>query len=889
MVRGSRYAERMGAAHPGLAAELAQDGHKPFTVEAMQAAVGGCDHTTLDAALRTLRRRVMMRLIFRDLNGLAGLEEVMRTISALADVAVTRALAVHRAGLIEAWGVTDSRAGLADMVVVGMGKLGAHELNVSSDIDLIFVHAEDGAASADRSWREFHSELGKRVIRSIDQVDENGFVFRVDMRLRPFGASGPLVSSLASLEDYFRAQARPWERYAWLKARAMSGHAGTVRALEEIVTPFVYRRYHDYAAIGEMRELHGQIRAEATKRNKLDDIKVGEGGIREVEFAVQLHQLMRGGREAILRTPSTIDALSRIGALGLLPQERVARLHEAYRFLRNLEHRLQYLDDQQTQALPSNDEDRARIANAMGFGDWSAFEQALGRQRAIVTAEFESLFTGIASEASGIRPSVAGTVVAGNGETSGVDAVVSSALDSAVLPADEAAAIRQRTTVWQTSSRTQTLSPKLKGRLERLIPAALHAALAHPNPRQTFFRLFDLFEAIDKRETYLALLTEYPAIIDRLARIFSVSAWAAQFIKRHPIVLDELVRAPQAHAAIDWTAERERLDAACAAAAGDTEQQYELLRHAKQVILLRLNVADIEGRIGVMALSDELSALADMLLDLTVRYAWKALHGDEPFRGFAVIGYGKLGSKELGYASDLDVVFVYDAASTVPPERYGRLAQRINSWLNTMTAGGVLYETDLRLRPDGAAGLLVTSLDAYAAYQETRAWTWEHQALTRARWCAGDAALASPFQAIRDRVLAAPRDRSRLMSEIVAMRDKMRAEKKDRPDALDLKNTAGGIVDIEFIVQFLILAYAHEHAEFLGNLGNFALLARAGALGILDEDQAARMGKAYLAYRERLHIAQNNDERKAWISLNELATERDAVAQVWKALFRGVS
>jgi glutamate-ammonia-ligase adenylyltransferase len=413
----------------------------------------------------------------------------------------------------------------------------------------------------------------------------------------------------------------------------------------------------------------------------------------------------------------------------------------------------------------------------------------------------------------------------------------------------------------------------------------LRAALSQANPRQAFFRLFDLLEAIDKRETYLALLTEYPAIIDRLARIVSVSAWAADFVKRHPIVLDELVRAPAATAAIDWRAERERLTAACDAAQGDTERLYELLRHTKQILLLRLNVADIEGRIGVMALSDELTALADMLLDLTVRFAWKALYGDAPFSGFAVIGYGKLGSKELGYASDLDIVFVYDAASTIPPERYGRLAQRVNSWLNTMTPGGVLYETDLRLRPDGAAGLLVTSLDAFRDYQHQRAWTWEHQALTRARWCAGDAVLAAPFQQIRDSVLAMSRDRHELRKEIAAMRDKMRGEKKDRADALDLKNTAGGIVDIEFIVQYLILANAHEHPEFLGNLGNFALLARAAALGILEEDQAARIGKAYLAYRERLHVAQNNNERKAWIGVDELTAEREAVVRVWKAVF----
>ncbi|MBI3714687.1 MAG: bifunctional [glutamate--ammonia ligase]-adenylyl-L-tyrosine phosphorylase/[glutamate--ammonia-ligase] adenylyltransferase [Betaproteobacteria bacterium] len=774
------------------------------------------------------------------------------------------------------WGIKNAgQDPRAQMTVVGMGKLGAQELNVSSDIDLVFLYAEDGEASTERSWHEFHAELGKRLIRSLDAPDADGFVFRVDMRLRPYGASGPLVTSHAALADYFQKQGRPWERYAWLKARAITGLPNHSAAIADIVLPFVYRRYHDYAAINEMRELHAQIRAEAQARNKLDDIKVGKGGIREIEFIVQLHQLIRGGREADLRVSSTRVALAKIGEMGLLPAARVQRLEEAYRFLRNLEHRLQYLDDQQTQALPAQADDRQRIAEAMNFPDWTALLASLNRHREFVTAEFEASFTGAESVApvAPSRPLV-----------SGLQAAVDLQVEARSLDDESAGAIRNRVTAWLGSSRTESLTVKVRARIDTLMPEILRAAFQHNNAKEVFFRLFDLLEAIDRRETYLALLTEYPAIVDRLARIVSVSAWAAGFVARHPLVMDELVRAPT-QAAIDWSAEKARIDAACTAAGNDIERQYELLRHAKQSILFRLNVADIEGRIGVMALSDELTILADLLLDLTVRLAWKSLYGDERFHGFAVIGYGKLGSKELGYASDLDLVYVYDSGAAIAADRFGRLAQRINSWLNTMTAGGVLYETDLRLRPDGAAGLLVTSLEAYADYQQRRAWTWEHQALTRARWCAGDASLAAPFQNIRDSVLAKSRDRAELRQEIAAMRAKMRGEKKDRPDRLDLKNTVGGIVDVEFIVQYLILAYSHEHTEFLGNLGNFALLTRAAALCILEEEQAAATGKAYLAYRERLHIAQNNNERKAWIEPTELATERAAVSRVWKAVF----
>ncbi len=453
--------------------------------------------------------------------------------------------------------------------------------------------------------------------------------------------------------------------------------------------------------------------------------------------------------------------------------------------------------------------------------------------------------------------------------------------------------------------------------METLIPFALRAALIEDHEPATavkaFFRLFDLIEAIDKRETYLALLVEYPQVLERVARIAANSAWAADFLRRHPILLDELITPAEKNATLDWRAERRALQRACDAADGDLERQYELLRHAKQVATLKLNVADIEGRLSVMALSDELSALADMLVDVVLVLAWRSLSSAtvrpvsgslasagatdqaaerdwRPPPGFAVIGYGKLGSKELGYASDLDLVFLFDPAAADAEvagssDKYAKLSQRLTSWLNTMTAGGVLYETDLRLRPDGDAGRLVSSLEGFRDYQQKRAWTWEHQALTRARFCAGDAAIAAPFEAIRREVLAAPRDKRKLREEIIAMRDKMRAEKKDRAGQLDLKHTRGGIVDVEFIVQYIILAWSHEHPEFLGNLGNFALLTRAAALGIIDEGLAATVGGAYLAYRERQHRARNNNELKTWVGLEEFSADRLAVVQVWNSLF----
>ncbi len=886
LFRGSRYAAQILRKHPDWQTWLAQASQQS-AVKTVAELPDPLANTVedLDRSLRINRQQLMLAILFRDLNQLADLNEVVSAVSNFADYATRAAVLFHHTALCKQFGLSNElmQSHLSDLVVIGMGKLGGDELNVSSDIDLIYVHAEDGEANAHKSWHEFHSQLGQRVMRSIDHADANGFVFRVDMRLRPFGASAPLVTSLAGLDDYFRKHARPWERYAWLKGRALTGQTANIAAVDALVKPFVFRRYHDYAAIDEMRSLHGQIRAEATKRGKHDDIKVGSGGIREIEFVAQMHQLIRGGRDHKLQTRSTRGALDEIARQQIMSTRQVNQLQAAYLFLRNLEHRLQYLDDAQTQMLPTNPDDQQRVAEAMLFADWPAFLLALDAHRALVTNEFESIFGD--TRANGVKAPA-------TTPTSGQNSPESTA-DIALFNVDAQPEITRRLTVWTSSNRMANLSPKLRDRLMTLIPIAMRACAAVDPSTLTLFRVWNLLEAVDKRETYLALLIEFPNSLSRVVRIASKSAWAADFLRLHPVLLHELVQPPAAQSGLDWPAERAALQAACDAADGDVEQQYELLRHAKQVATLKLNINDIEGRLSVMSLSDELSALADMLLDITLVLAWRSLcpsfglekpTGWSPPNGFAIIGYGKLGSKELGYASDLDLVFIYDDAVKRGGELFSKLAQRLSSWLNTMTTGGVLYETDLRLRPDGASGLLVSSLDAFRDYQMKRAWTWEHQALTRARWCAGDRALAAPFDVIREQVLTHS-DISTLKTKIIEMREKMRAEKKDRVDAVNLKHTRGGIVDVEFIVQFLILAYSREHPEFLRNLGNFALLSSAAALGIIDEDLAAIVGKSYLAYRERQHRARTNNETETWVGLNDFAEERQAVTAVWRALF----
>lgn len=899
----SRFADRALTAQPQQVETLAALGTSVFTRADMVAALPDShDPDQLAGALRQLRLAVMLRIIHRDINGLATLDEVMRTVSDLAEVAVIHALALHSRRLGAKHGLPAGAEGDMPLWVVGMGKLGGLELNVSSDIDLIFVYAEDGETAGDADGRqrishhEFFSRLGKAVIATLDEVTHEGRVFRVDMRLRPFGDSGPLVTSLDSLEHYFITSARPWERYAWLKARVLGD--APCKALDDLVRPFVYRKYHDYGMIQDLRDLHANIRAEANRKNRLDDIKVGAGGIREVEFIAQLQQLIRGGRDSALQTRSTRDALAQLRALGLMAPETVDRLESAYAFLRNLEHRLQYLDDAQTQALPIAADDRQRIAAAMNFPHWAACLSALDQHRAFVSETFNNLFAPERAAVPGgdeaPRVHLPGSLWQDSAEAA---EDCQRALEAAGFNATAATDITHRLAVWRQSARFRFLTEKARGKLERLIPLTLIAATAESDPKAAGLRLLDVLEAVDRRDAYLSLLIENPGVLRRAARLAGRSAWAAGLLQRHPILLDELVKNRKADAHADWAAERTWLTRELLAAGDDTERHYELLRHFKQIHTLRLNIADVDGAVDVMALADELSALADLLLDMALALAWRALGKVAPGTtaltlppAFGVIGYGKLGSKELGYASDLDLVFIRDERreADMDGQTAHRLAQRVNQLLTALTTGGALYETDLRLRPDGDSGMLAPTLESFRDYQLNRAWTWEHQALTRARFCAGDTALAQRFDAIRGAILGKQRDAGKLKAEVLAMREKMRAERPGTPgpDGLsDLKHAPGGIVDLEFIVQFLVLRHAHRHASLTRNAGNFALLALCGELGLIDMQQARAAADAYLAFRARQHLAGNNNESRTLIGAGELSDERGAVRALWTAVF----
>ncbi|MDQ6619348.1 MAG: bifunctional [glutamate--ammonia ligase]-adenylyl-L-tyrosine phosphorylase/[glutamate--ammonia-ligase] adenylyltransferase [Pseudomonadota bacterium] len=891
----SRYATRMLDAHPADAAWLERAVHAPicWTEEEspVVAARAQQDAEALAGALRVLRRRVYLHSMARDLTGSAGLSEVCSAMTQLAERAVAAATEVHHRDLALRHGQPRTADGREEsLIVMGMGKLGGSELNVSSDIDLVFLFPEEGETDGGRviGNREFFERVGRRVIASLHDVTAQGFVFRVDMRLRPYGESGPLALPLSAFEQYLVTQGRSWERYAWLKARALTGDADELQAL---VTPFVFRKYLDFDAYEGLRDVHRQIREQGKRSEGAANIKLGPGGIREIEFTVQALQLVRGGREPALRVPGTLPALEAVAERGLLPASAIDELREAYVFLRNLEHRLQYRDDQQTQMLPHDPAEREALARAMGFDDTPTFERELERHRDAVGGQFAAVF-GETTEAHLGGSTVPGTVGDDGfddawNEVSGGEAARALMHESGFADAsglvDSLSRVRRGTRYLQLPSMS-------RDRFDKLMPKLLRAAAAERAngylPDVVFKRLLGLLETVSRRSAYLALMIEHPPLLPRLAHLMAASAWAADYLTRHPILLDELLDARVLMAQPDWDAWRDELQRVLASHAGDAEQQMDALRHFQQAQTFRLLAQDLGGRLTVERLADHLSALADIIIAAALHEIWQQVAGaGSPPPHFAVIGYGKLGGKELGYASDLDIVLVYDDATEGALETYTRLARRLVLWLTTNTSAGQLYDIDLRLRPDGAKGLVVSSFAAFWRYQREQAWTWEHQALTRARFVAGDADLGRRFENEREGFLRLPRDGKALAEAIVAMRQRMHAGHPNRSELFDLKHDAGGMVDVEFAVQYLVLACALRYADLTRNIGNIALLALGSRLGLLTAEVAAGAAEAYRHYRRRQHTLRLTAAPHARVPPAEEVHHRQAVTALWNAVF----
>ncbi|MEX0961176.1 MAG: bifunctional [glutamate--ammonia ligase]-adenylyl-L-tyrosine phosphorylase/[glutamate--ammonia-ligase] adenylyltransferase [Burkholderiales bacterium] len=851
---------------------------QPFARDQMAQALAGPfpGEDALKQALRKLRQAVLLRIIGRDLNGRADLQEVVATVTALAEETISASVGFYFDQFTREYGTPVGATGTPQTLhVIGMGKLGGGELNVSSDVDLIFAYPEDGETGEPRHMEnnDFFTRIARKLVAALSELTADGFVFRVDTRLRPYGDSGPLVGSFDMLEEYFYSQGREWERYAWVKARVVAGDRAD--ELYELASPFVFRRHLDFSALKSLRDLHAQIRAEVNRRDIADNIKLGRGGIREIEFVVQVFQLIRGGREPALRLRPTLAALGRLGRRGLLPEDAVTELRDAYVFLRNLEHRLQYLDDRQTQTLPESEEDRALIAEGMGFADHSGFSAALETHRRAVSRHFDAIFAASRDDAPNRCAEVWLQVIDQDDAAERLHELGYSQPGKLV---SRLASLRE-------GHGYRRMSASGQARLDELIPQVIEAAAQYADPRSTLERMLMVIESIGRRESYLALLIEFPQALAALARLASASPWAAEYLARQPVLLDELILPPE-EAAPDWNKLRAELRTALDGAADNTERQMDLLRNFKHAQTFRLLTFDLAGTLPLETLSDHLSDLASLILAEVLHEAWtglRARHREQP--KFAVIGYGKLGGKELGYASDLDIIFLYDEDDTAAQETYARLAQRVNTWLTSVTSAGVLYDTDLRLRPNGAAGLLVSSLDAFREYQRTKAWVWEHQALTRARFVAGDAGIGAEFEKTRGEVLRMPRDRKSLKQDVAQMRQKMRDSHPNTSDLFDVKHDPGGIVDVEFAVQYLVLAYASEFGELTGNIGNLALLRLATRLGLLPEEKSEAAHAAYREFRRLQHALRLQGERYARLPHEAVASHTRAVIDLWDWIF----
>ncbi|WP_296499333.1 bifunctional [glutamate--ammonia ligase]-adenylyl-L-tyrosine phosphorylase/[glutamate--ammonia-ligase] adenylyltransferase [Rhodoferax sp.] len=859
-----------------------------LTFEALQAL--GND---TGSALRTTRQLVLERLLCLDCDEQAPLRQVTQAMTDLAEFALKRACAQVQLTLDEAHGAPCTPDGTrAQLWIVGMGKLGARELNVSSDIDLIYVYDQDGDTTGDAQGRsrisnqEYFAKAVRALYALIGDVTEHGFVFRVDLALRPNGNSGPPAVSLGALEEYLHVQGREWERFAWLKSRVVArlgaGDEGAPLALRSVVVPFVFRRYLDYNVFDSLRVLHRQIRDHASKRStgrpeRANDVKLSRGGIREIEFIVQLLQVVRGGQYPELRTRPTLSALTRLTKAGLMPQKTAEALAEAYDFLRRVEHRIQYLDDQQTHVLPTQDHDLDWIASTLGYANSCELLHQLDAHRELVAQEFDALLGG------GVDKECKGC----NGGKPAAVPDFDELLEQ--LPVD----FRARVATWREHPRVLALREDSRARLMRLIARTAQWVDEGRATPEAAVRLADWIEPLLRRESYLALLLERPNVHERLLRLLGAARWPARYLLLHPGVIDELAGADMLNerfAASDFERELDHRRASLAGSGEDDDEALlNLLRRAHHAEVFRTLARDVEGKLSVEEVADDLSSLAEAVLRVTTRWCWSRLknkHRETP--QLAIIAYGKLGGKELGYGSDLDIVFVYADDDDRAPEIYANLVRKLINWLTVKTGEGDLYEIDTALRPNGNSGLLITSFDAYANYQQQRgsntAWTWEHQAMTRARFVLGDDTLKQRFDAIRKAVIAAPRNAAALKTEIVSMRNKVSAAHPVKGEQFDVKQSPGGMIDVEFVMQYLVLSNAAQHPELIDNAGNIALLERAEVLGLLPAGVGHAAASAYREMRRVQHRARLNEE-PTHVAMPELQGQREAVLVLWQTVF----
>lgn len=878
-------ADRAGRYQPELAALLA----------------GVNDEPTLMRVLRQYRRRELLLIAWREMLLGAEVEESFVHISALADALIVESYRwLYRRQCAELGTPTDAEGNAVPMLILGMGKLGGGELNFSSDIDLIFTFPHNGMTQGGRrelANQQFFIRLGQKLVNALNQTTIDGQVYRVDMRLRPFGESGPLAVSFTAMEDYYQHHGRTWERYAMVKARILNDEGEYTAELRAMLKPFVFRRYIDFGVIDSLRQMKAMIAAEVRRKGLKDNIKLGAGGIREVEFIAQVFQLIRGGREPALQVRHLPEALAAASEAGALEKDVTAQLHASYRFLRKVENYLQAFADQQTQTLPQDELNQARLAWLTGHDSWDAFCATLHTAMSRVHRQFE-LLIGDSTEVEdeGVAQ-IWSDIWQTDWEEEGELAAL---LQEQGMAADKAARLAGALNTFKEECPRRAMGPQGRQALEKLMPVLLEKVSQSDTPGILFARLQKLLLQIATRTAYLQLLVENAGALTQLIRLCEASSLVAEQLARFPILLDELLVPQVLYNPIPLDAYKDELrQFLLRVPEEDVEQQMEALRQFKQIQLLRIAAADIAGALPLMKVSDHLTWLAEAIVEEVVNQAWaqiSARHGvpgllaDSGDKGFGVVAYGKLGGIELAYSSDLDLVFVHQSGITGQTngdkpldsrQFYLRLAQRIIHLFSTRTASGVLYELDMRLRPSGNAGLMVSPLDAYGHYLEHDAWTWEHQALVRSRLIVGEPALQAEFARIRAGVLSKTREWDELAKEVVAMREKMREHLiKAGPGEFHLKQSAGGLADIEFLTQYLVLAYSDRHPELTRWSDNMRILETAVEVGLLDEEESLRLRRAYCAIRDRGHRLSLSDQ-PGRVPDSELTQEREWVVESW--------
>ena len=860
---------------------------------------------TAQTLLRTWRRREMMRIAWRAITGRASVIATLAAVSDLAD-GVIRAAAAAASGHLE--GVfgrpCDAAHAPVPMIVVGMGKLGGRELNFSSDVDLVLLYAEQGETAGPRviDNQEYFQRLGREFIRLLDERTAEGFVFRVDMRLRPFGDSGPLVVSLAGLEEYLQNHGRDWERYAWVKARAIVGESAYAATYRDCVRPFVYRRYLDFGVFESLREMKALIAREVARRDREEDLKLGTGGIREIEFIAQSFQLVRGGSDPRLQSAALLEVLPALAGTKLLPPAAVAELREAYLGLRHAENALQMMRDEQTHVLPRSEIDRERLALHLGCGDWAATIALVDRARRAAAAQFDAL---VFARARAQRADAD----AGFASFAFDAPNIGEELAARRFPAAAIAAVAPVLDTYRGSAAYRKLDEAARRRLHVILGRLIEAAAGREQPAILIARVLRIVEAIGSRSSYLALLNEQPQALARLVDVCAISGFLAQQVADFPLLLDELID-PKVFEQLPSRAgfAQELAARTLHLPADDPEREVEGLRQFQKASIFSVALADLTGRLPLMKVSDRLTDIAELIVRRCMDLAWQqltALHG-APYCGeseselrpaaIAVVGYGKLGGLELGYGSDLDLVFLHTSSGEIQLTRgakpvdngvfFLRLGQRIVHLLTMHSAAGRLYEVDMRLRPNGKGGFLMTGIDAFERYQMKEAWTWEHQALLRARAVAGDDALCARFETVRRRVLIEAVRRESLRADVAEMRARMRRELSLAGSGqFDIKQDAGGIADIEFLVQYWVLAAAARFPDLLAYTDNIRELEALARCGVVAEATAARLMDAYRGYRAVLHRLSLEGADARVVDAAMFAAEREWIGSIWRGTF----